>query len=91
MAKRYSMAIEMCLQHKVTIQEDMVEKLTPPEGKQLLNTSLAAYAYYDEGAMEATDRKEALKNLGKALRDQGSFVLGIFNPTLILKLQFNIS
>ena len=33
MAKRYGMAIEMCLQHKVTIQEDMVEKLTPPEGK----------------------------------------------------------
>ena len=33
MAKRYSMAIDMCLQHKVTIKEDMVENLTPPEGE----------------------------------------------------------
>lgn len=58
MAKRYSMAIDMCLQHKVLISEEMAENLTPPED-----------------AMEATDRREALKNLGKALKDQGSFIL----------------
>jgi len=31
MAKRYNSAVEMCLLQKVTINDDMVEKLTPPE------------------------------------------------------------
>ena len=38
---------------------------------------LNLYLYLNEGSMEANGRKEALKNLGKALRDQGSFVLGM--------------
>lgn len=38
---------------------------------------LNLYLYLNKGSMEATDRKEALKNLGKVLRDQGSFVLGM--------------
>jgi len=31
MAKRYHSAVEMCLQHKVNINDDMVEKLSPPD------------------------------------------------------------
>ena len=31
MAKRYLQAVEMCLQHRVNISEDMVERMTPPE------------------------------------------------------------
>jgi intraflagellar transport protein 140 len=58
LAKKYVQAIEMCLQHKVVISEELTEKLTPPESE-----------------MDAPNRKEALKNLGKVLRDQGSFVL----------------
>ena len=30
-AKRYKSAVEMCLMHRVTINDDMVERLTPPD------------------------------------------------------------
>ena len=31
MAKRYLQAVEMCLQHRVNISEELVERMTPPE------------------------------------------------------------
>ena len=58
MAQRYQQAIDMCEKQKVTITDDMVELLTPPDG-----------------AMESAERKEILKDLGHALKKQGSFVL----------------
>mmetsp|Transcript_14116 Transcript_14116/g.19245 ORF Transcript_14116/g.19245 Transcript_14116/m.19245 type:complete len:273 (-) Transcript_14116:1579-2397(-) len=57
MAKRYHSAVEMCLQHKVNITDEMVEKLTPPE------------------SVEASERREILKDLARALKKQGSFTL----------------
>eukprot|EP01036_Dinobryon_divergens_P023346 gene23346-31680_t len=57
MAKRFHSAVEMCLQHKVNITDEMVEKLTPPE------------------TVDASERKEVLQDLAKALKKQGSFTL----------------
>ena len=57
MAKRIPQAIEMCFNYRVTISEDMLEKLNPPED------------------MDAAAKKDALKDLAKALKRQGSFAL----------------
>ena len=57
MSKRIPQAIDMCFNYRVTITEDMLEKLNPPD------------------SMDAAEKKEALKDLGKALKRQGSFLL----------------
>ena len=44
-------------QYQVTINDEMVEQLTPPE------------------TVDATERKEILKDLARALKKQGSFIL----------------
>jgi intraflagellar transport protein 140 len=57
MAKRYNQAIDMCLQHRVNINEEMANLLTPPD------------------SMEASERRDILCDLGKALKKQGTFAL----------------
>lgn len=64
LAKRLPQAIEMCLQHKIMINEDLAVKLTPPNDDENSTTS------YD-----ANERKEILAELAKALKRQGSYIL----------------
>ena len=68
MAKKYVQAIDMCLQNRVTISDDMVDKMTPP----VLGTK-------DEEGNEIgvsdSDRKNLLMDIGKALKFQGSYTL----------------
>jgi intraflagellar transport protein 140 len=59
MAKKYPQAIEMCVQQKVNITEDMANILTPPS----------------EAGYDPNERKEILSNLGRALKKQGAFLL----------------
>lgn len=54
MAKRFPQAIEMCLQNKVNITEEMSQLLTPPESSD----------------MEQSERKDILKDLARALKKQ---------------------
>ena len=89
MAKQYVEAIEMCLQNRVTISEDMVEMLTPPakpadndaeadaDGAAPLTPSgkHTAPKAAKEVYMEPNARKEVLKDIAKALKIQGSFIL----------------
>jgi len=77
MARRYPQAIEMCLQNKLTITEDMAEKLSPAEGidpterKDILKE--LAKALKKQGSMtlaskkytQAGDRVQAIKCLVK--------------------------
>lgn len=64
LAKRPLQAIEMCLNQKITINEDLAQKLTPPE---VTGT--------ETNANEVNDRKEVLKELANALKRQGSYIL----------------
>ena len=68
MAKKFVQAIDMCLQNRVTISDDMVDKMTPP----VLGTK-------DEEGNEIgvsdSDRKNLLMDIGKALKLQGSYTL----------------
>jgi intraflagellar transport protein 140 len=57
MAKRYNQAIEMCIECKVVINDEMVDQLTPPD------------------TLDSAERKEILKDLARALKKQGSFIL----------------
>jgi intraflagellar transport protein 140 len=59
MAKKYPQAIEMCVQQKVTITEEMANTLTPPT----------------EAGYDPHERKEILSSLGRALKKQGAFLL----------------
>lgn len=54
-AKKISLAIDMCLHHKVPINDAMIEKMTPTDD------------------IPADERKNLLKDLGKALKKQGIF------------------
>jgi intraflagellar transport protein 140 len=67
MAKRYHAAIEMAMQHRVNLTDDMVEKLTPPE--------VPAGTATGNGIVDPSERREILKDLAKALKKQGSFTL----------------
>jgi len=62
LAKRYLPAVEMCLQHRVTISEEMVERMTPPES-----------AVAELGGEQV--RKDILLGIAKALKLQGSYTL----------------
>jgi intraflagellar transport protein 140 len=78
MAGRLSQAIDMCLQHRVSINDEMVEKLTPPESvdpnerKEILKD--LARALKKQGAFtmaskkytQAGDRVRAIKCLVKS-------------------------
>ena len=70
MAKRYHAAIEMAMQHRVNLTDEMVEKLTPPEN--LTNTQPNNN---NNGIVDSSERREILKDLAKALKKQGSFTL----------------
>ena len=59
MAKKHLQAVEMCLQYRVNISEDMVERMTPPEA---------------DGDTSG-QRKEILMGIAKALKLQGSYTL----------------
>lgn len=75
MAGRYRSAVEMCLQHKVNINDEMVEKLTPPETMEVSERkeilSDLAKALKKQGAFtlaskkytQAGDRVRAIKCL----------------------------
>ena len=67
MAKRYLQAVEMCLQYRVSISEDMVERMTPPES--------AAAELGGQGVSGEQVRKEILLGIAKALKLQGSYTL----------------
>eukprot|EP00605_Chrysophyceae_sp_TOSAG23-4_P001489 GSChrysophyteH1.ASY1.ANO1.1626.1 assembled CDS len=67
MAKKYVEAIEMCLANRVNITEEMVQIMSPPE-KPASNAKEEVY-------MDANARKEILKDIAKALKIQGSFIL----------------
>jgi intraflagellar transport protein 140 len=59
--KRYTAAIDLCVQHKVKITDEMAEGLTPPKES--------------EGEKGAEDRNEVLRSLARACKKQGSFQL----------------
>lgn len=61
-AKRFAQALDLCVQHRITINEVLAEKLTPPRA---------------EGEPEETsgERVELLKKLAHVLKDQGSYHL----------------
>eukprot|EP01038_Epipyxis_sp_PR26KG_P011964 gene11964-16014_t len=75
-AKRFHQAVEMCLQQRVTINDDMVEKLTPPENgidpterKEILKDLAKAlkkqgsYTMASKKYTQAGDRVRAIKCL----------------------------
>mmetsp|Transcript_83931 Transcript_83931/g.237404 ORF Transcript_83931/g.237404 Transcript_83931/m.237404 type:complete len:1469 (+) Transcript_83931:229-4635(+) len=67
--KRYVRAIDLCMQHKVKLTDEMVEGLTPPKETPPEGTSAA-----DAAAMEE-ERLETLRALAKACKKQGAFQL----------------
>ena len=81
MAKKYVEAIEMCLSNRVNISEEMVDTLTPPVPESNANNTEEAQNKDQSEtkpaviAMTAEQRKDILKDIGKALKIQGSFIL----------------
>jgi intraflagellar transport protein 140 len=59
-AKKYDYAIDLCLEHKVKIDDDMAEGLTPPKS---------------DDPVEAERRLETLRKLAKACKKQNVFHL----------------
>lgn len=58
MAKKHYNAIEICVQYKIVLNDDIVEQLTPTEAQ----------------VPDANERKEILKQIGKLLKKQGLFM-----------------
>lgn len=74
--KRYSAAIDLCVQHKVKISDEMAEGLTPPK---------------EEGGSEVgEDRNEVLRSLARACKKQGSFQLACKKYTQVSRPLFVI-
>jgi intraflagellar transport protein 140 len=63
LANRPLQAIEMCITQKITMNEDLVAKLTPAEPTDATSPA------------DANERKEILKELARALKRQGSYLL----------------
>jgi len=83
LAKRFHQAIEMCATNNITITDEMAEKLTPPVPSGPVESSGRDES--KEGARLEdlkAERKEVLVALGKALKNQKSFVLASKKYTL---------
>ena len=61
-AKKFNEALDLCLMHKVTITEDMAERMTPPKPKS-------------GDAMAKAQRVELLKKMARVAKRQGSYHL----------------
>ena len=59
--KQYEKALDLCIQHNVTIQEDLVKKIIPDEEPTT--------------PMERSKRMELMKTLAEKCRKQGSFLI----------------
>jgi len=66
--KRYTRAIELCVQHKVKITEEMAEGLTPPKEP-------ATDSRGEGGVGNGDYRNEVLRSLARACKKQGSYQL----------------
>ncbi|CAM9699790.1 unnamed protein product, partial [Choristocarpus tenellus] len=83
--KQYVQAIRLCMDHKVTISEDMAEELSPPKDGEGVGSSGSARAVR-EGKRESKGiakggggggegREQVLRELAKACKHQGNFHL----------------
>ena len=86
MAKKFVEAIEMCLANRVNITEEMVNIMTPPEKPKKLDgddddneddekAKAEKGTVAKETFMDPAARKDILKDIAKALKIQGSFIL----------------